>query len=76
MSSALLDEDVYGNHHSHKRQIEPPEKDVGGCVGLLYQFSLATNLILHGLVFTVEHQRLATTQPREAEKESKITLRS
>lgn len=58
MSSILHDEDVYVNHHSHKRQIEPPEKDVGGCVGLLYQFSRATNLILHGLVFTVEHQRI------------------
>lgn len=40
MSSFLLDEDVCVNHHSHKRQIEPPEKDVGGCVGLLYQFPL------------------------------------
>lgn len=74
MSSVLLDEDVYGNHHSHKRQLEPPEKHVGGCVGLLYQFSRATNLITPGLVFTVEHQRLTITRPREPEKESKITL--
>lgn len=53
----LLDEDVYRNHHSHKRQIKPPEKDVGGCVGLLYRFSHATSLILHGLVFTVEQSK-------------------
>lgn len=68
MSSVLLDEDVHRNHHSDKRQIEPPEKDVGGCVGLLYQFSLVTNLILHGLIFSVKHQRLTTTQLRGAEK--------
>lgn len=73
MSSVLLDEHVCGNYHSHKRQ-SPPEKDVGGCVGLLYQFSCTANL--YGLVFTVEHQRLTITQPREPEKESKITLRS
>lgn len=76
MSSLFLDEHVYGNHHSHKRQLEPPEKDVGGCVGLLYQFSRATNLILPGLVFTVELQRLTITRLREPGKESKITLRS
>lgn len=34
MSSASPDEDVYENHHSHKRRISPPEQDVGGCVGL------------------------------------------
>ena len=77
MSAALLDEDVYGNHHSHKRQIKPPEKDVGGCVGLLYQFSSATNLILRGLVFTAEHQRFTITQPRDPEeRKSEITLQS
>lgn len=70
----LLDEDVCGNHHFHKRQIKPPEKDVGGCVGLLYRFSCATNLILHGLIFSVAHQRFTVTQAREPEKESKITL--
>lgn len=59
-----------------KDRSRPPEKDVGGCVGLLYQFSCTANLISHGRVFTVEHQRLAITQPREPEKESKITLRS
>lgn len=59
-----------------KDRSSPPEKDVGGCVGLLYQFSCTANLILHGLVFTAEHQRLTITRPREPEKESKITLRS
>lgn len=34
MSSASPDEDVYENHHSHKRRISPLEQDVGGCVGL------------------------------------------
>lgn len=66
MSSVLLDEDAYGN--LTKDRSSPPEKDVGGCVGLLYQFSRATSLISHGLVFTVEHQRLTITRPREPEK--------
>lgn len=57
-----------------KDRSSPPEKDVGGCVGLLYQSCCIANLIFHGLLFTVGHQRLAITRLREPEKESKITL--
>ena len=79
MSAALLDEDVYGNHHSHKRQIKPPEKDVGGCVGLRYQFSSATNLILRGLVSHCGASKIyhnPTKGSRGEKKESEITLQS
>lgn len=59
-----------------KDRSSPPEKDVGGCVGLLHQSCCTANLIFSGLVSTVGHPRLAITRPREPEKESKITLRS
>lgn len=54
----------------------PPEKGVGGCVGLHYQSCCTADLIFCGLVFTVGQQRLAITWLGEPEKESKITLRS
>lgn len=58
-----------------KDKSSPPERDVGGCVGLLHRSCSTANVISHGLLFTVGHQRLAITRLREPEKESKITLR-
>lgn len=73
---AQPDEDVYENHHSHKRRISPPEQDVGGCVGLGLRQKLLPRQISSrkGTVFSAEHQRWRSHPGREDQKKDLKSL--
>lgn len=64
MSAVWLNGNFYGKHHSIKKQLKAPEKNVGGCVGLQHLISSLVLQILSCIAFclTMEHERFAINQ--------------